>query len=89
MNEHLQQLQLHPKHKTILANEIKKSIDFYRDNSICKDELSHIIKHYADHYGYLLFQQDYEVNTRIKYILGNRRLKIMFEVLEPQQLYFY
>lgn len=89
MEERLVVLEYHPKGIKEMGNQIKEAVEMYKSEEIGKEEFSHVINHYARNYGYLLFAYDYELQKSIQNIIGKRRMKIVYSVLEAQQLQLY
>lgn len=86
MEERLVLLEYHPKRIKEMGIWIKDAVDMYQNQEIEKADFSHFINHYARNYGYLLFAYDYELQKSIQNIIGKKRMKIVYSVLEPQQL---
>lgn len=89
MIEYLVSVEYHPKGSKEMGEEIKNAVDYYKQEEMGKEALGHIINHYARSYGYLLFSEDYQLKKSIQNIIGKKRMKVVYQVLDPQQMQIY
>ena len=76
----------YPKSIRIMAEEIKRATNDYDGRKIGNDELQGIIRWYADKCGDRFFSGRYDYNPTLKLIIGQRRIKVIDQILDGYQL---
>lgn len=69
-----------------MADEIKRVIKDYDARKIGNEELKNIILWYAEKCGDRLFSGQHDYNPTVKLIIGQRRIKVINQILEGYQI---
>lgn len=78
----LDELIYYPSTRKTMIQEVQTALGLYRERMVTNDQLYYLIKHYADNFGYLFFEEDYRIHPQFQRKLGRRNVQILKTIIK-------
>ncbi len=78
----LDELIYYPSTRKTMIHEVQTALGLYRDRVLTNEQLYYLIRHYVEKFGYLFFEDDYQIHPHFQRVLGKRNIQILKTIVK-------